>query len=78
MAHEADDQEVEAAALDELDDGRHRVAGDDMGLELDPLGFRLRQGLVAIRRKKRLASVCSSTTSSMVVAKRGSSSTEIM
>src|SRR5262245_27890715 len=41
MPHIADDQQVEAVALDEVHDARHGMAGDDMSAQLDILLPRL-------------------------------------
>jgi hypothetical protein len=37
MAHEADDEQIEAIALDEFGDAADRVTGDEMGGEVDSL-----------------------------------------
>ena len=42
MTHVADHKQIETVLLDELDNARHGMTGDDMRLELDPLGLGLR------------------------------------
>ena len=52
MPHEADDEQIGLVRLDIGDDGRHGVAGDHLGVELDALFLgnvaRLRQDVVEL------------------------------
>ena len=41
MTRAADHKQIETVLLDELDNARHRMTGDDMRLELDPLSLGL-------------------------------------
>jgi hypothetical protein len=41
MTHVADHEQIEAVLLNELDNARHGMTGDNMRLELDPLGLGL-------------------------------------
>ena len=75
MAHEADDEQVEASPLDKLDDARDRAAGHDMGFELDALRSRLDASRATTASNRWFASLFSSTTSSTVAGTAGRSST---
>jgi hypothetical protein len=78
MAHESDDQKVEILRPHELDDGRNRMTRKEVGVERQAPQSRELPGPLDDRDETVFGSSLSPSTSSIVSARCGISSTEIM